>query len=77
MAAKCDICGKAPSFGSKVSFAGNHVKRERRPNIQKVNVIKDGHRVKLAVCTRCLKAGKVVKAAKSRRAGVTTTPTES
>ncbi len=69
MAAICEVCGKRPNFGNKVSFAGNHVKRERRPNIQMVNVMKNGHRVKLAVCTRCLKAGKVVKAAKSKRSG--------
>jgi large subunit ribosomal protein L28 len=69
MASKCEVCGKSPGFGNKVSFAGNHVKRERRPNIQTVNVIYNGKRVKMDVCTRCLKAGKVTKAAKSRRSG--------
>jgi len=49
-------------MGNKVSFAGNRNKRARRPNLQRVRAFRDGRRVKLTVCTRCLKAGKVVKA---------------
>lgn len=60
--AVCEICGKGVSFGHKVSHAGNRVNRARRPNLQRVKALKNGHRVTLTVCTRCLKAGKVVKA---------------
>lgn len=69
--AKCAVCGKIPSFGSKISFAGNHVKRARKPNLQKVNVVQDGRRVKLTVCTRCIKAGKVIKGRPKKNAAPT------
>lgn len=59
----CEICGRGADFGHRVSFAGNRSKRKRRPNLQKVNgYTQDGRRVRVA-CTRCIKAGKVVKAA--------------
>ncbi len=61
--AVCKICGKHTSFGNKVSFAGNRIKRARRPNLQRVRVYYQGRRTTMTVCTRCLKAGKVVKAA--------------
>ncbi len=60
--AVCEICGKKTSFGNKVSFAGNRNKRTRKPNLQKVRAWMDGRRVRITVCTKCLKAGKVVKA---------------
>lgn len=60
--AVCEICGKSTSMGNKVSFAGNRNKRARRPNLQRVRAYRHGRRVRMTVCTRCLKAGKVVKA---------------
>ena len=45
-----------------MSFAGNRNKRTRKPNLQKVRALVDGRRVRITVCTKCLKAGKVVKA---------------
>lgn len=60
--AVCAICGKGTSFGHKVSHAGNRVNRARRPNLQRVRAVQGGRRMRLTVCTRCLKAGKVVKA---------------
>lgn len=63
MAAACELCGRSADFGNRVSFAGNRIKRKRRPNLQKIRAYtKDGRRVKMTVCTRCLKAGKVAKA---------------
>lgn len=63
MAAACEICGRGSDFGNSVSFAGNRNKRRRRANLQRVKAYHDGRRVRMMVCTRCLKAGKVVKAA--------------
>jgi large subunit ribosomal protein L28 len=37
-------------------------KRRFNPNLQRVRIVLDGKRSREYVCTRCLKAGKVVKA---------------
>ena len=37
-------------------------KRRFDPNLQKVRIVDAGARKRVYVCTRCLKAGKVVKA---------------
>ena len=62
MARRCDICGKGPRVGCNVSHANNHTKRRWLPNLQKVRAIVDGKTRKITVCTKCIKAGKVVKA---------------
>ncbi len=63
MARKCEICGKGPMSGHKISHAHNVSKRRFMPNIQKVRVVMPNGQVKrMKVCTKCLKAGKVVKA---------------
>jgi large subunit ribosomal protein L28 len=58
----CDICGKKPQVGHNVSHAHNLTKRRFNPNLQNVRVVKDGRVQKLTVCTRCIKAGQIVKA---------------
>jgi large subunit ribosomal protein L28 len=61
MAQRCDICGKGPSVGHKISHAHNVSKRRWMANLVSLRG-KVGATVKrLRVCTRCLKAGKVVK----------------
>jgi len=66
MARKCVICGKKPVVGMTVSHSMIHTKRKFMPNLQKVNIILAGRKVKEYVCTKCLKAGKAVKALTSR-----------
>jgi large subunit ribosomal protein L28 len=63
MAYKCDVCGKRPLIGNNVSHANNKSKRRTLPNLQKVRATVKGHVERLLVCTRCIKAGKVTKAA--------------
>ena len=54
--AKCQVCGKKPSFGNNVSFSNRHTRRMWRPNIQKTTVMLDeGVAVQLKVCTKCLR----------------------
>jgi large subunit ribosomal protein L28 len=53
--AKCDICGKTPSFGNNVSHSMVRTKRQWKPNIQKVTILKDGKPQKIKVCARCLR----------------------
>jgi len=63
MAQRCVICGKGPQFGHRVSHAGNRTKHKFEPNLHRVRARINGAVRRIRVCTRCLKAGKVVKAA--------------
>ena len=63
MARVCEICGKGPRSGHNVSHAHNVTKRKWYPNLQRVHAIVDGVRKRIRVCTRCIRSGKVVKAA--------------
>ena len=63
MAKSGEICGKGAQFGNRVSHANNRTKRRFEPNLQAVRAVVNGATKRLQVCTRCLKAGKVVKAA--------------
>jgi len=61
MAQRCDVCGKGPVVGHRISHAHNVTKRRWLVNLVSMRA-KVGKSVKrLRVCTRCLKAGKVVK----------------
>jgi len=61
MAQRCDICGKGPSVGHKISHAHNVTNRRWLPNLASLRAMVGGSVKRLRVCTRCLKAGKVVK----------------
>jgi large subunit ribosomal protein L28 len=62
MARVCAICGRGARTGSNISHAHNVTKRRFKVNLQRVRV-KQGKKIKsLLVCTKCLRAGKVVKA---------------
>ncbi len=50
-------------FGCKVSHAHNVSMRRFNPNLQRVRAKMDGRTRKIRVCTSCLKAGQVQKAA--------------
>lgn len=64
MAKMCEVCGKAPVFGNKVSHAHNVSSRRWIPNLQSVRV-KVGSTVRrMRVCTRCIRAGRIQKAAR-------------
>jgi large subunit ribosomal protein L28 len=53
--AKCAHCGKATTFGHNVSFSHRVTNRPYRPNLQKVTVIQNGHKVKKTLCTKCIR----------------------
>lgn len=59
MAARCAVCGKGPQVGYTVSHSLIHNKRTFRPNLQPVRTTVDGQNVRVRVCVKCLKAGKV------------------
>ncbi|MGB4504932.1 MAG: 50S ribosomal protein L28 [Syntrophaceticus sp.] len=60
--AKCAICGKGVHVGMQVSHSHIRNKKVWAPNLQRVKTVVNGKPVRLYVCTRCLKAGKVKRA---------------
>jgi large subunit ribosomal protein L28 len=76
MARVCEICGKRTESGAQLARRGlpkkkggiglrvtGHTLRKFKPNIQRVSAVVDGKSTRVKVCTRCLKAGKIVKPA--------------
>jgi large subunit ribosomal protein L28 len=62
MAQKCEICGKGPAVGHRISHAHNVTKRRWMPNLVSARTLVGGSRRRIRVCTSCLKSGKVIKA---------------
>jgi large subunit ribosomal protein L28 len=63
MAKECEICGRGPQFGNRVSHAHNVTKRRWNVNLQPVRALVNGATKRMKVCTDCIKSGKVQKAA--------------
>jgi large subunit ribosomal protein L28 len=64
MAKRCEVCGKGPQFGNNVSHANNRTRRRFNPNLQSIRVQRpQGGAQRMKVCTTCIKAGKIAKAA--------------
>jgi large subunit ribosomal protein L28 len=63
MARVCEICGRGPQFGHRVSHAHNVTNRRWNINLQTVRAVVGGASRKMRVCTSCIRSGKVQKAA--------------
>src|SRR2546422_11652063 len=63
MALKCEFCGKAPHYGNVISHANNPRRRRWNPNLKRLRAVVAGVRKQVRVCTACIRAGKVKKAA--------------
>lgn len=63
MAMTCDVCGKRPLVGNAVSHANNKTKKRSLPNLQRVRAKVNKATTHIYACTRCIKKGKVEKAA--------------
>ncbi len=76
MSQKCEICGKGPHSGYQYTRRGlakskggvgkkttGHTKRRFLPNLQVVKSSVGGAPVRIRVCAKCLRSGKVVKIA--------------
>jgi large subunit ribosomal protein L28 len=61
MSRRCEVCGKGPLTGNRVSHANNRSKMRQLPNLQTVHVIKEGRRTTMRVCAQCIKSGKIAK----------------
>ena len=63
MSKVCSICGKKPGFGHNRSHSMVATNRRFDPNLQRVRMVVDGVARRGYVCARCLKSGRVTKAA--------------
>lgn len=61
MSKVCELCGKRPMVGYKVSHAHNKSKKRWYPNLQKVRSLQNGRTRRMSVCTSCIRSGAVVK----------------
>ena len=65
--AKCAVCEKSQSNGSKLSITRSHISKRSprtwKPNLRSVKAIMENGEVKrIHVCAKCLKNGKVKRA---------------
>ena len=63
MARVCDVCGRGPIFGHKISHAHNVSNRRWNINLQNVRAVIAGATKRIRVCTSCIRNNKVQKAA--------------
>ncbi|MGH9417030.1 MAG: 50S ribosomal protein L28 [Terriglobales bacterium] len=61
MARVCDLCGKGPLSGNRISHAHNVTKRRWNVNLQNTRVQRGGGAVNLRLCTACIHSGKLPK----------------
>ena len=75
MARVCDLCGKGPQFGNRISHAHNVTKRRWNVNLQSARIQRpEGGSAKARLCTDCIKSGRVVKALRRPAAESAATP---
>ena len=63
MAQICEICGRGPRFGNRISHAHNVTKRRWNLNLQSVRALVKGAGRRMRVCTSCIRSNKVQKVA--------------
>jgi large subunit ribosomal protein L28 len=67
MAKVCEVCGRGPQFGNRISHAHNVTKRRWNLNLQSVHALVNGAAKRIKVCTSCIRSGKVLKAGKVQK----------
>jgi len=70
MAQRCQVCGKGPQFGNRISHAHNVTHRRFNPNLQRVRAVLNGVQRRVRVCTRCLRSGRIEKPRPQPKASV-------
>ncbi|MBI4462885.1 MAG: 50S ribosomal protein L28 [Acidobacteria bacterium] len=58
MAQRCELCGKGPRFGNRVSHAHNVTGRRWNANLRRVRVRIGGVVKRMRVCTDCIRSGR-------------------
>jgi len=52
---KCDICNCKPQFGHNVSHSKRRTNRMFQPNVHPVTISQNGAKLRLKLCTRCIR----------------------
>ena len=55
MAYICEICGKGKQFGHSVPFSQKKTNKVWKPNLQRTHLEIDGTKVRVKICTRCMR----------------------
>ena len=63
MAQRCEICGRGPRYGNRISHAHNVTRRRWNLNLHRVRAKVNGVQKRVRVCTACLRSGRVQKVA--------------
>jgi large subunit ribosomal protein L28 len=63
MAQVCNVCGRGPQFGNRISHAHNVTKRRWNLNLQSVKAVINGANKRIRVCASYIRSNKVQKAA--------------
>ena len=53
--AKCGVCGKGPQFGNTRSHSMRATRKMWKPNVSRRNLVINGEKQRINVCTRCLR----------------------
>lgn len=62
VAGTCQICGKGTLRGNIVSHSNKKAKKVSKPNLQRIKAVgPHGSHVRMNVCTRCIRSGKIKK----------------
>jgi large subunit ribosomal protein L28 len=74
MAYSCDICGKGKQFGHNVPFSIKKTNKVWKPNLQRSHLEIDGTRVRVKICTQCMRTlAKYRRQAQDKQAAKTAT----
>jgi large subunit ribosomal protein L28 len=63
MAYTCELCGKRRQKAHKVSHSNIKTRKWQQPNLQTVRAVVGETVKRIRVCTRCIRSGRIVKAA--------------
>jgi large subunit ribosomal protein L28 len=63
VAYRCEICEKGAQAAHNVSHSNRKSRKWQEPNLQSVRAVVGGGPRTIRVCTRCIRSGKVIKAA--------------
>lgn len=55
MSMVCELCGKGPATGNKVSHSHRKTRRRWLPNLQSTSLVIKGKEQRVRCCTRCLR----------------------
>jgi large subunit ribosomal protein L28 len=76
MAYACDICGKGKQFGHNVPFSLKKTNKVWKPNLQRTRIELDGTKVRVKMCTQCMRTLAKYRRAEEAKAAAAETATK-